>query len=272
MKVKLLDRTFILIVTIILVKWILLNPFRAKFDLFGPNYSAYIIDILSTVLLVIGICKIDSVKFRNIGWKKPLLFSYGCLVGLFFILVIVGIAWISGSIRVNKITFNNSKWLYLFIVFTLVAISEELLYRGTIARLLTYKFITFWAVIISSLIFTTDHFFNPYSKPDMIGAINLFIGGCFLTLLYLWTKSLWLPIGFHLTWNWTQEAVLEWFSSESIWVKNSFFGLEGWPITVVFWIVVMSIFLWLLKRQGEIGGCPPWQPSNQGRPHSQKTV
>ncbi len=98
-----------------------------------------------------------------------------------------------------------------FGLFLLVGISEELTFRG-------YMFQRFleglgewpgqWA---GGLIFALVHWGNPGmtdATQKTWATVNITLAGIFLGLAYVRTRSLALPIGIHLGWNWVQGSIL----------------------------------------------------------------
>lgn len=83
---------------------------------------------------------------------------------------------------------------------------EELLFRGALFRIVE-EWLGSWAsVIISSAVFGLVHLMNP--AATMTGAIFISIeAGVLLAAAYMLTRRLWLGIGFHISWNYTQSAV-----------------------------------------------------------------
>lgn len=93
-----------------------------------------------------------------------------------------------------------------FLVLALVALYEELLSRGYIMQNLSEPFGMPAAVLISSIFFSAFHSFN--SHVNWLAFINIALAGVLLSVGYLVTRSLYLPIGFHLAWNYFQGPVL----------------------------------------------------------------
>lgn len=120
--------------------------------------------------------------------------------------------------------------------FTLVSLSEELLFRAYFIR--NYTGPAVHAVIVSSLFFAVMHIFNP--NISVTGFINIFIAGLLFACIYLWSGSLYLPIGLHLTWNFTMgyiyglpvsglaiDGLLQVEITGPAWITGGHFGLEG---------------------------------------------
>jgi hypothetical protein len=129
-------------------------------------------------------------------------------------------------------------WLYLG-----VAGGEELLFRGYPFQRLVRSLGRWPALALGALLFTALHWGNP----GMTGAtrawacLNIALAGLLLGLCWLWTRSLALPVGLHLGWNWTQGTLLGfgvsglpsqgWWSpvlrGGPAWITGGAFGLEA---------------------------------------------
>jgi hypothetical protein len=93
---------------------------------------------------------------------------------------------------------------------------------------------------------------------EIVAVIDIFLAGAMLGLAYLRTRSLALPIGLHLGWNWTQGHVLGFGVSGfdfAGWVKPVFQGKAAWltggafgPESSVFSPVVTLVVIALLWR------------------------
>jgi membrane protease YdiL (CAAX protease family) len=92
---------------------------------------------------------------------------------------------------------------------TLAAAGEEVMMRGYVLQELMSKFSTGASVVVSSLLFTALHG-AALVKSDMalVGALNIFLASVLMSLAYLATRTLWLPIGIHAGWNIMQGPML----------------------------------------------------------------
>jgi membrane protease YdiL (CAAX protease family) len=83
---------------------------------------------------------------------------------------------------------------------------EELIYRGAIFRVMEESLGTTIALALSALIFGLSHLAN--NAATLASALSIAVtGGIAFALSYTLTRSLWLPIGLHFGWNFTQGAV-----------------------------------------------------------------
>jgi hypothetical protein len=87
-----------------------------------------------------------------------------------------------------------------------IAVCEELLFRGVLFRILEERAGTVLTVIASSLLFGGLHLINP--SATVWGAVAIAIQGGLLSAgCFVLTRKLWLPIGFHLGWNFAESGI-----------------------------------------------------------------
>ncbi|CDR08603.1 CPBP family intramembrane glutamic endopeptidase [Streptomyces iranensis] len=87
-----------------------------------------------------------------------------------------------------------------------VAVVEELLFRGTVFRLVENLAGTRGALAISGLLFGAIHLVNP--GATVWGSLAIAIeAGLMLGAAYAATRTLWLPIGLHFAWNFAQSGI-----------------------------------------------------------------
>lgn len=106
--------------------------------------------------------------------------------------------WEDGSDQINtfgvdKVSFGWVSLTFFYLAYSIVTpIKEEVLFRGVLHGFLDKKF-NFWAgLIVSSVIFGSLHVGHILSAALM---------GVVLVLLYKFTRSLIVPILFHIIWN-----------------------------------------------------------------------
>jgi membrane protease YdiL (CAAX protease family) len=138
-------------------------------------------------------------------------FLTGGVVGTFIFVFALAGAFLGGWAMLNPALDGLSMQVMAVgaVAMTLGAAGEEIMMRGYILQELMGKFSTATSVIASSVIFTTLHAGALlHSSMALIGALNIFAASLLLSLAYLATRSLWLPIGVHMGWNFAQGPLL----------------------------------------------------------------
>ncbi len=161
---------------------------------------------LGTMLVVwIFLKLVDKEKFIDIGLKlrnKIKSFWTGFAIGAFIMFFGFGLLKILGEINIQNIDLDLDQILISIMIFVLVSLTEEILFRGYILRNLMYSFNNYIALLISAVLFSLMHGLNP--NIDLIGSINIFLAGILLGITYIHTKNLWFPIALHFSWNFFQ--------------------------------------------------------------------
>ncbi len=152
----------------------------------------------------------------------------------------------------------------------LAGVFEELLVRGVLFRILEESLGTWIALALSAAAFGALHLGNPAATPFSAAAIAL-QAGVLLGLAYVATRRLWLPIGLHMAWNFTQSGVfgvrvsgteyqglLRSHLSGPAWVSGGDFGMEGSTITVVVCLLAAAVLLAWARRRDRIVR-PAWR-------------
>jgi membrane protease YdiL (CAAX protease family) len=121
--------------------------------------------------------------------------------GLFSL--IVGVAALLGAYRISGCCDTTDLVSDLALSAVMPAFMEELLFRGILFRWIE-EFAGSWAaLIVSSVLFGLAHSMNPGSSWLATGFIAL-EAGMLLGGAYMLTRSLWMPMGLHAAWNFTQ--------------------------------------------------------------------
>jgi uncharacterized protein len=86
------------------------------------------------------------------------------------------------------------------------SVYEELLFRGVLFGAVEQWLGSWAALVVSSVVFGMTHLLNPHGTLE--GALFIAVeAGILLAAAYMLTRQLWLSIGFHLAWNYTQSAI-----------------------------------------------------------------
>ncbi|MEU5259185.1 CPBP family intramembrane glutamic endopeptidase [Amycolatopsis sp. NPDC021455] len=145
------------------------------------------------------------------------------------------------------------------------AVTEELLFRGILFRIVEERTGTGIALVLTGVLFGMVHLFN--ADATLWGAIAIAIeAGGMLTAAYVATRKLWLPIGLHFGWNFaaagifgtvvsgngTPQGLLDAVTSGPVAITGGKFGPEGSLYSVLFCVLATCALLWLARRRGNL--------------------
>jgi len=155
-------------------------------------------------------------------------------------------------------------------------IFEELVFRGVLFRMVEEMAGSWVSVAVSSLVFGLVHLMNP--AGTVVGALFISIeAGLLLAAAYMVTRRLWMSMGFHMAWNYTQSAVFSGVVSggdaDPGLIKSSIvgpavltggsFGLESSLVAFVLCTATGLVLLGMAARRGHV--VPPcWRRAGQG--------
>lgn len=190
--------------------------------------------------------------------------GWGTLLGIaMFGFVIVNIAFL-GYYTVDGIG-SPSGAIGLVGFMAAAAVTEELMFRGVLLRILESWWGSWISLISTSLLFGLVHLVNP--NATLWGAIAIAIeAGGMLGAAYIATRNLWVPIGLHFGWNLaasaifstevsgngTPQGLLDAATSGPTPVTGGGFGPEGSVYAVAAGLVLTVVFLWVAKRRGNL--------------------
>lgn len=190
------------------------------------------------------------------GWLKELSIGmsmgFGLMTLMFIIFLVSGLIDVTAGAMDSTVALGVFKYLILFIF---AGTFEELLLRGYAFQAFIEGSNIWIPSILLSLVFSILHIFNPNYSAG--GAIIIFLAGILFSIIYIKTRSLWMPVGMHFAWNWTQGSL--WGMNVSgIDIKDSIlvstphgpellsggdFGAEGSLITA-FFLILLCWYLW----------------------------
>lgn len=192
--------------------------------------------------------------------------ALGLGVGLLNFVLVVGLMMLFGLCRLTKSP--SCDWMLLaeaFAMFLIVAVGEEILFRGIMFRWIDEKWGYIPALIISGLVFGLVHITNSNATLWSSIAIGL-ESGLMLGMAYKWAGTLWFPIGIHWSWNFVQgnifgfavsgtdagATLLNSTVSGPDWLTGGAFGPEASVIATVAGLGFTAWFLWdYLRRKVE---------------------
>ena len=242
-------------------------------DVYIYTFIMYIlfIDIWIGVLFVLFVFKsnhyiIDKITTKTKGNNMANLF-WGLFIGFVLNGLCALIAMINGDFTLRFSQFEIFRAFGLFFAVFVQSSAEELLCRGFMyQRLLKSTNSPAFAIIFNSLFFAALHLFN--NGMSILPFYCILIFGVLASMLVYYFDSLWMVMGLHAMWNFTQSILLGLPNSGnnvpySIFkigssVKGSFaynpiFGLEGTILSCVLMTACcVALYLWKSKKKVEI--------------------
>ena len=132
----------------------------------------------------------------------------GLLLGFLIFSLIVGVAAIADVYNVIGAGGTGELLRVLVTIAILPGFMEELLFRGILFRWLEEFAGSWFALAMTSALFGLAHMFNPNATALSSFAIAL-EAGVLLGGAYMLTRNLWMAIGLHAAWNFTQGWIFD---------------------------------------------------------------
>jgi len=204
---------------------------------------------------------VDKKTFSSLGlnYGDPKDITLGLIIG--FVMMFVGFIML---VLLKEIDFiykglDLKAFLVSVLIFIIIALTEELLVRGYVLNTLMSSMNKYLALIISAIIFSLLHSFNP--NISLYSLLNLFFAGILLGLSYLFTKNLVFPIALHFSWNFCQGTIFGFnVSGMNFWslfviklktnnyLNGGKFGFENSILCTVFQLIAILIVYNLFKK------------------------
>ena len=210
----------------------------------------------------------NSFKSARRGGRKGNTFKH-LAIGLLIGFILNGLCALAAFLH-NDLAFSFSSFDILYLIVGLVVVfiqsgAEELLVRGYLYSVIDSRYGVVLAIIINSLFFAGVHGAND--GITVLAVIHLTVVAVLLSLCIWRYDSLWLAMGIHTTWNYTQSLLLGLpnsgivsekalmrldAASDSIFYSVSF-GLEG-GITVIVLQLAMIVYILLDAKRNKQAG------------------
>jgi len=147
------------------------------------------------------------------------------------------------------------------LIFVFAAAAEEMFFRGYPLQTLTRANLAWLGVLLTSVPFALVHLNNPHAVPGFT-FVNTALAGVWLAVAYLRTRSLWLPLALHWSWNWTQASLLglpvsgieriapapllQAMNAGPDWLTGGAYGIEGGAACTVA-LLISTLVIWRTK-------------------------
>lgn len=252
------------------------NGFSAKYAA-QPLLNLAAVAAMSALSLAVYMAFVRLIERRAVtelslpGMGREL--GVGLLGGVSLYSMSVLILMMLGIYRVDG--FNPVSFMLPAVAMALGSgVIEELVFRGALFRIVEEWLGSWVSVVVSSLVFGLVHLANPAST--LAGALFISVeAGLLLAAAYMVTRRLWLAMGFHMAWNFTQSGVFSGVVSGSDsapglikatiqgpdLLTGGSFGLEASVIACVLCTTTGVLLLRMAIKRGHVVR-PPWSRNN----------
>ena len=227
--------------------------------------SLFVSSIISVLLTILCRRVIDRKSVMSLGfsWRGYLQEVY---TGFFLGPILLGLGslllFAVKKLNWTNATFHASDFFIALVLMCMIALSEEMVFRGYILNNLMQSMNKRAAWGISAALFALAHGGNM--GITSIATVNLFLGGLLLGINYIYTRNLWFGIFFHFSWNFFQGPVFGYEVSgvplQSVlhpdlkgpwWITGAPFGFEGSLITTFLFIVALLLLFAVYEKRYE---------------------
>ena len=243
----------------------------------GPLYVDNLRSLGATVIASAISCRLlERRSFGSIGYKlhRHWLrdFLLGSAVGAAALAIAVGIAAAAGAITFSVQTRGFATlaqgFSIAFSFFLIAAATEELIFRGFPFQAFAHNLGGVAAIAITSVVFGLVHASNP--SASVFPVINTMLAGVWLGIAYLLTRSLWLAIALHFSWNFAmvfifglpvsgitaleKTAWLRGYIGTPEWLSGGQYGPEAGAVATVA-LILATLVIWksgLFKQSEEM--------------------
>jgi hypothetical protein len=193
----------------------------------------------------------------------------GVIVGVVLFALTMLVLWLAGCVRVAA----GDGWRALafpLLIALIAGVCEEVLARGVVFRIVEESLGTWIALAVSAALFGALHVFNP--GATLVSSIAIALeAGVLLAAVFVYTRRLWMAIGLHAGWNFTEGGI---FGADVSGIKlpgvlssefhgadlltGGAFGPEASIVAVLVCLAVAAVLLVSAKRNGRIRD-PYWR-------------
>ena len=238
---------------------------------FTPNLfqsTVFTLYMLAATFGVVAIFRrwVDRASFKSLGFglnnfvresTTGILLGIGMItLGYLLLLAMHEINFVGTSPDATSI-------LLSIVLFVAVAFNEELIFRGYILGNLMLSMNRWVALLVSSVFFSLLHMGNAHFT--LLGFFSILFAGLLLGLPYIFTRSLWLPIALHFSWNYFQGTIFGFSVSgnaeyslirqsrqtDTMW-NGGEFGFEGSILAVGFLAIAIAAMIVFYRRKEKL--------------------
>ena len=177
----------------------------------GASPSAFLFEVVqagaavATLLFLVGTIEKEGEQatgFGTEGWAREL--GFGSVLGAGLMGLVTLIFVVSGWYRIVGTSWDRGLQPAALLAeatafFFLVALAEEVLFRGILFRVLEEGLGSWIAMALTGVLFGLVHAGNPNAATA--GVIGIAVVDILFVAAFMLTRQLWMTIGIHWTWN-----------------------------------------------------------------------
>jgi len=226
-------------------------------NLFIPINAAQIV----VILLVFKLIYKRPVSQMGLSWDKwHKWLSLGFLIGIVTISLYALVVAIFGFAAFTEIHLHklfSTDIILSFIFFISFGFAEEILYRGFLMTALKTTRNKALIVTLPTIIFV---FMSTPNNVSPLVIVNTALLGLSLAYMFIKTGSLWMSVGFHISWNFVQgnifgieirglelSALMEYTSIGSDFITGGTFGAVGGLICTFIMLSILAYVHYFVK-------------------------
>ena len=191
------------------------------------------------------------------GWLRDLVIGFAVGWGSLVLAVAIASRGLSFSFNPDGFRPVVISLIGSLVLLFVAALAEEAMFRGYAMQTLTRAKLAWLAILLTSVPFGLAHLLNPNVVPGVTFA-NTVIAGVWFAVAYLRTRSLWLPLGAHWSWNWAlgwlfglpvsgtdivSHPLLIGVDKGPKWLTGGSYGIEG-GVAGMIALILGTVFLW----------------------------
>jgi membrane protease YdiL (CAAX protease family) len=191
------------------------------------------------------------------GWLKDLAIGFGLGFAALAVAVAIAIKGLNFSLSHDGFGSVISSMFGSAALLFCAALAEEAMFRGYGLQTLSRANLAWLGVLLTSVPFGVVHLDNPNVVPGVTFA-NTVLAGVWMSIAYLRTRSLWLPLGLHWSWNWAlgwffglpvsglklvSHPLFEATDSGPKWLTGGSYGIEG-GVAAMISLAIVTVFVW----------------------------
>jgi membrane protease YdiL (CAAX protease family) len=179
----------------------------------------------------------------------------GAVFGFCMLCAMVSLLWALGLYNVVWHRWQHAFDAFLFDSY-LSGMLEELMFRAILLRILARAFGPRWGLVLSSILFGVAHL----SHGTWLAALGITINaGLTMGLFYMATGRLWMSVGLHIGWDFTETSILGVNNSDGLLMSTPMagrsdvltggsFGPDASVLAFILGIIAVTAILYARKK------------------------